>query len=246
MRPFPVSLLLAALLALPSVGCSAESTPAKVSVDKDFGDKVRAYLMDHPEVIQEAVDKLQSNRQAALDKASREALSAHRSAVERDPRDFVAGNPNGKITVVEYFDYRCPYCKVAAPAVQKLIAENKDVRFVLKEFPILSEVSEHASKAALGAKVAGKYLPVHFAMLTEKSLDDEAIDRILKENGVDPAKAKAEGAPPAAAKQLADNHELAKVTGVNGTPAFVIGDTMVAGWDPDQIQAAIAAERKKG
>ena len=246
MRPFPVSLFLAAALALPSVGCSAESAPEKTSVDKAFGDKVRAYLMDHPEVIQEAVDKLQSNRQAALDKASREALTAHRSAVERDPRDFVAGNPNGKITVVEYFDYRCPYCKAAAPAIQKLIAENKDVRFVLKEFPILSEVSKHASKAALGAKAEGKYLPVHFAMLEEKNLDDAAIERILKEHGVDATRAKAVGENPDSTKQIEDVHALAELTGVNGTPAFVIGDTMVAGWDPAQIQAAIEAERKKG
>jgi protein-disulfide isomerase len=243
MRLLPLGLILAAVLTLPSAGCSAK---AESQADQEFGAKVRTYLMAHPEVIQEAVDKMQTEKQAALDKASKDALASHREAVERDPRDYVAGNPNGKITVVEYFDYRCPYCKAAAPAIQKMIADNKDIRFVLKEFPILSEVSDHASKAALGAKAEGKYLPIHFAMLAEKSLDDEAIDRILKENGVDPAKAKAVGADEASTKQLADNHELAKVTGVNGTPAFVIGDTMVAGWDPDQIQAAIVAERKKG
>ena len=243
MRLLSLSLIFAAALALPSAGCSAK---AESQADADFGAKVRAYLMAHPEVIQEAVDKMQSDKQAALDKASLAALQSHREAVERDPRDYVAGNPEGKITVVEYFDYRCPYCKAALPSIQKLIADNKDVRFVLKEFPILSEVSDHASKAALGAKAQGKYLPVHYAMLSEKALDDEAIDRILKENGVDPIQAKLVGANEASTKQLADNHELAKVTGVNGTPAFVIGDAMVAGWDPDQIQAAITAARKKG
>jgi protein-disulfide isomerase len=235
----------AALLALPTVGCSADTTKAPVSAqDKAFGEKVRAYLLDHPEVLEEAINKLQQTRAEAADKASGIALAANRAKVERDPRDFVAGNPQGKITVVEYFDYRCPYCKAALPDINKLIAENKDIRFVLKEFPILSPVSERAARAALGAKAQGKYLPVHKALMAEKNLDDAAIDRILVANGVDLARAKADGATKEASALLTETNEIAKLTGVTGTPAFIIGDKLIAGWDMDALKSEIEAARK--
>lgn len=234
-----------ALIALPTVGCSADTTKAPTSAaDKAFGEKVRAYLLEHPEVLEEAINKLQETRAEAADKASGVALAANRAKVERDDRDFVAGNPQGKITVVEYFDYRCPYCKAALPDINKLIADNKDIRFVLKEFPILSPVSERAARAALGAKAQGKYLPVHNALMAEKNLDDAAIDRILVANGVDVARAKADGATKAADAQLTEINQLAKLTGVTGTPAFVIGDKLIAGWDMDALKSEIEAARK--
>jgi protein-disulfide isomerase len=234
-----------ALIALPTAGCSADKTnPAATAEDKAFGEKVRAYLLDHPEVLEEAINKLQQTRAEAADKASGIALAANRAKVERDPRDFVAGNPDGKITVVEYFDYRCPYCKAALGDINKLIADNKDVRFVFKEFPILSPVSERAARAALGAKEQGKYLPVHNALMAEKNLDDAAIDRILTANGVDAAKAKAFGATKAAEAQLTDTNQIAKLTGVTGTPAFVIGDKLISGWDMDALKNEIEAARK--
>ncbi|MEO6340803.1 MAG: DsbA family protein [Caulobacteraceae bacterium] len=243
MRLLP-ALLLAAALALPAAGCSAAPTPGASASDKAFGEKVRAYLIAHPEVLEEVMGKLQETREAAADKANAVALVAHRQSVERDPRDFVAGNPQGKVTVVEFFDYRCPYCKSASADIQKLIAANNDVRLVLKEFPILSPVSEKAARAALGAKAQGKYMPVHLALLAEKNLDEAAIDRILLANGVDAPRAKADGATKDADTQLAQIHELAKSTGVTGTPAFVVGDKLIAGWDMAAVQAEIEAARK--
>jgi len=243
MRFLP-GLLAVALIALPSAGCSADTAKPASAEDKAFGDKVRAYILAHPEVLEEAIAKLQETRTAAADKANAVALAANRQKVERDPRDFVVGNPEGKITVVEYFDYRCPYCKMALPEIDKLVAENKDLRFVFKEFPILSPVSERAARAALGAKIQGKYLPVHNALMAEKNLDDAAIERILKANGVDVAKAKADGAAKEADAQLHEINALAKSTGVTGTPAFVIGDTLISGADMDAVKAAIAEQRK--
>jgi protein-disulfide isomerase len=234
-----------ALIALPTAGCSADTAKAPASAeDKAFGDKVRTYLLEHPEVLEEAINKLQQTRADAADKANGIALAANRAKVERDPRDFVAGNPQGKITVVEYFDYRCPYCKAALGDINKLIAENKDIRFVFKEFPILSPVSERAARAALGAKAQGKYLPVHNALMAEKNLDDAAIERILVANGVDVARAKADGAAKDAESYLADTNQLAKATGVSGTPAFIIGDKLISGWDMDALRAEIEAARK--
>jgi len=207
------------------------------------GDQIRSYLLEHPEIVEEAINKLQQKRQAAADAQIRQAVATSRAKLERDPRDFVAGNPNGKVTVVEFFDYRCPYCKAAMPEIEKLLSDNKDVRLVLKEFPILSPVSESAARAAIAAKAQGKYWPVHQAMLAEKNLDEDAIQRILKANGVDlNAAAQAATAQPTSTL-IDDVHALARTTGVTGTPAFIIGDQMIAGWDPAKIQEAVKQAR---
>lgn len=235
------SALIAALaLAIPAASCGQPASGPAAN-----GDQIRAYLLAHPEVIEEAIGKLQMQRQAAADTQLRQALTANRAKIERDPRDHVVGNPDGKVTVVEYFDYRCGYCKAATPEIAKLIASNKDIRFVLKEFPILSPVSETAARAAIGAKAQGKYWPVHQAMLAEKNLDAAAIDRILRENGVDVARAKAVGAAPSTTALLEQTRQIGRAAGVTGTPAFIIGDKVIAGWVAEDIQAGIAAERKK-
>ncbi|HTI66558.1 MAG TPA: DsbA family protein [Caulobacteraceae bacterium] len=231
-----------ALIAIPAAGCSPSG---KAPGQAAAGDQIRAYILAHPEVIEEAIGKLQERRQAAADTQLKAQLVANRSKVERDPRDYVAGNPNGKVTVVEFFDYRCPYCKAALPEIAKLIADNKDVRFVFKEFPILSPISETAARAAYAAKAQGKYWPVHQALLAEKNLDGESIDRILRDNGVDVARAHADGAGKATTDFLEETRALGRATGVNGTPAFIIGDRMVSGWVPADIQAGIAEARKK-
>jgi len=245
MRKFPLpGLLLAAAVALPAAGCAKESPQ-----DKAFGERVRAYLLAHPEVIQEAVDKLQTQREARQQAEARSAIAAHRQALERDPRDFVAGNPNGAVTVVEFFDYRCPFCKASEPAVVKLLRDHKDVRLVLKEFPILdaednTKISEDAARAALAAKPQGKYLAVHEAMLGEKHLDEAGIQRILKDKGVDLIQAKTLAQDPATGTHLAENRTLARTLGIDGTPTFIIGDKLIQGARMDEIEAAIAAARE--
>jgi protein-disulfide isomerase len=236
-RRFGLSALIASVL-LALAACS-QSEPAAVT-----GEQVRAYLLENPEVIEEALGKLQEKRQAAADQALAKSLVSRRADLERDARDFVAGNPNGAITVVEFFDYRCPYCKVARPEIDKLLAANKDIRYVMKEYPILSAASEAAARAAIGAKAQGKYLPVHMALMAEQTLDDTSIKRILTENDVDVDKALAVGTGAAATKQLEETRALARDTRVNGTPAFVIGDRMIAGWSPQDITDAIEAARR--
>jgi protein-disulfide isomerase len=240
-RIAPFALLIAAALTvLPSAGCSQETT-----ADRAFGEKVKAYLMRHPEVIEEAMNQLQAQRDAESQRKARVALGANRSVIEHDPSDFVA-NPNGKITVVEFFDYKCPYCKASSPAVLDLIAKNPDVRFVFKEMPILTETSDHAAEAQLVSKGAdGKYLALFGALMDEKALDDDAVQRIMKDHGVDVThldpKAKA-----AADRHIAETRALAKTLGVDGTPAFIVGDHVIPGWIPEQLQADIDESRKHG
>lgn len=212
--------------------------------DAAFGQKVRAYLLEHPEVIQEAVEKLQEKQQAEAVKAAQAGLAKHRKALEQDPRDFVA-NPDGGITVVEFFDYRCGYCKLAAPEVLQLIAENRDVRFVFKEFPIFGGESNLAAQVVLSPAAKPKTKEIYARFMAEKALDAAAIDRILREVGVDPAQAKAGGESAEVQRQLRDIHELAQALHIEGTPAFVVGDQLISGADMGALKRAIAEARAK-
>jgi protein-disulfide isomerase len=232
----PLAALLVAALALPA--CQKQA-------DAEFGAKVRAYLLEHPEVIQEAALKLREKQVLEAAKASASAVAKHRQALERDPRDLVI-NPKGEFTVVEFFDYRCGYCKVVAPEMVKLIQENPDVRFVFKEFPIFGEVSETAARMALTTEAKGKGLELYKAWMTDNGLDEAGLDRHLAEVGLDPAAVRKAAATPAITEQLNDVRTLAGALGLQGTPAFVIGDYVIPGADLDAVKAAIAKTKAAG
>jgi protein-disulfide isomerase len=236
-------LLTVAVLAICMTACG-KSPSAMAAGDPAFDARVRQYLLAHPEVIEEAIAKLQAEKQVAAAGVLAKRIDTHRAALERDPRDYVI-NPNGKVTVVEFFDYRCGYCKLAEPEMAKLIKANPDVRFVFKEFVIFGAQSEAAARAAIGARAQGKYYDLHQRFMGEKALDEAALPRLMQASGVDIAKAKAAGAQDAVTKQLADVHALAQQLGVEGTPAFFIGDTMVPGADMDAVKAAIASAKFK-
>jgi protein-disulfide isomerase len=206
--------------------------------DAAFGQRVKSYLLAHPEVLREASVKLAENDRLAAEKASGDAIGKLRGQLEHDPRDFVA-NPGGKITVVEFFDYRCGYCKLAAPQVVDLIEKNPDVRFVFKEFPIFGEVSDTAAKVALTRQAKAKGLPLYQALMADHGLDDAALDRHLAEVGIDPATARKDSAHPEIARQILDTQSLAAQLKIDGTPAFVVGDTLVPGADMAALKAAI-------
>lgn len=225
-------LLIASAAALALSGC------AKAQSDDAFGERVRAYLLENPEVIQEAVERLQVKQQASARATALAAIEKHRQALERDPRDFVA-NPNGRITVVEFFDYNCGYCKVIAPEVTKLIAENPDVRFVFKEFPIFGAASNTAAEVALSAPVKPRTLEFYKAAMQTKPLDEAAIDRLLRGMGIDPVVARRSGDSAAVQQQIRDVKALAGELGLEGTPAFIVGDTLIPGADLDALKAAI-------
>jgi protein-disulfide isomerase len=225
---------------------------AEARNDEAFGQRVRAYLLEHPEVLEEAIRKLDENRSAQAAATQTRAVSGARAALEQDARDFVFGNPKGPITVVEFFDYRCGYCKTVAPEVLAMVQREGDVRFVFKEFPILPDrdtgrlgVSERAARAALAAKAQGKYLELHRDLMAERALDDAAIERVARKHGLDPAGLAEVGGADAVDRQLTDTHQLAQAIGIEGTPAFIVGGTVIPGADIDALRAAIAAERKR-
>lgn len=227
-----------AALALSLAGCQKAD-------DAAFGKRVHDYLMAHPEVIQEAAQKLQEKQVAEAAKASTQAIQKYRTELERDPRDIVL-NPNGKVTVVEFFDYRCSYCKLAAPEVVKLIQQNPDIRFVFKQFPIFGEVSDTAAKIALTPAAKAKALDLYKSWMGEKALDDALLDRDLLAAGIDPAQARKAAADPAIARQILDTRALATALKIEGTPAFVVGDTLVPGADLEALRRAIKIAQDGG
>ena len=232
----PLAFAAVSLAVLSLIGCG----PAKA--DKAFGEKVHAYLIEHPEVLVEMSNKLQEKQIAEKASSAKGAIGKYRQALERDPRDFVA-NPNGSVTVVEFFDYRCGYCKLAAPQVIALIQQNPDVRFVFKDFVIFGHDSEAAARMVLGAKDQGKTIELHRRLMAEKSLDAAGVVRIAQDLGIDMAKARAAGVSEATSQHLADTHALAEALAIEGTPAFFVGDQMIAGADMHALKLAIDQAR---
>ena len=240
----------AATLALPlAITGLALSGCDQAKPDKAFGEKVRAYLLEHPEVLMEASQKLQEKQAAQQAVSSQKAIGEYRQAIERDPRDIVI-NPTGTITVTEFFDYRCGFCRQATPAVLELVQKNPDIRLVLKDFVIFGNDSEAAARIALGAKDQGKSLELHKALMAENALDAMGALRIAKGLGIDMDKAKAVGESQAVTQHLADTEALARTLNLSGTPAFIVGDTLVPGADINALKLAIeqtrAAKAKAG
>lgn len=240
-RVNPSTRALGAVLALTLAACSQPSQES--ASDREFGQRVRAYLLAHPEVLEEATQALQVKRQKEQMAAAKAAITKYRDQVERDPRDFVA-NPNGRITVTEFYDYNCGYCKLVAPEMVALIRENPDVRFVFKEFVIFGPLSDRAAHAALLSKKNGRYVQVHSALMAEKPLTEAAIDRILRQNGLDPALLNDARALQPHLKHVADTGALAQRLGLEGTPAFIVGETLIPGADVPALKAAIAAAKR--
>jgi protein-disulfide isomerase len=218
--------------------------------DAGFDARVKAYLMAHPQELRAALENMQAKEQAAAeaaaDKQARAALPSLRAALERDPRDFAA-NPNGKLTVTEFYDYRCPHCINIAPKVAALIRQRPDVRFVFKEMPIFGATSEHAARAAFAARQQGKdYVGLYQAYMSARPLDDAAIDRIAIAKGVNLAGLNQPAAQAADAQHLSDISDLFKALSFEGTPGFVVGDTFIRGEDYDGLVAAIDKAARKG
>lgn len=193
-------------------------------------------------------ERLQT-KQAEADEAGRRRAEALipklRDRIERDPADFVA-NPGGRITLTEFYDYRCPHCANAAPKVLDLIRRRPDVRVVFKESPIFGAVSEHAARAALAVRQAGgDSLGFYQTLMTAHGLDDAAIDRIALQKGARPADLKP-GGTPAQNAQLQRNAALFSELDLQGTPAFIVGDRIILGEDMGAVEAAVSGSPAKG
>jgi len=195
-----------------------------------FGQRVRAYLLEHPEVIMEAVGRLEARNRAADDSEAQAALKAQADEVFRDPTSPVGGNPAGDVTMVEFFDYNCPYCRKVESAVRETIAGDAKLRVVYKEFPILGPNSVIAAKAALAANRQARYVAFHEALMQAKGVADEASAlRIAGDLGLDVDRLKADMADATVQAALDRNLKLAQALRLAGTPGFVIGEQILRG-----------------
>jgi protein-disulfide isomerase len=207
---------------------------------------IHDYLLAHPEVIIEAVSKYQAEQEKATAAAQAKALVDRREELIHAPDDPVIGNTNGDVTIVEFFDYQCPYCKSSASSVLETVSTDGNVRVVFKEFPILGPASDYAAKAALAAHKQGKYRELHMALMTFKGkLTEEDVMRLATDVGLDTTRLAQDMAAPNIAESIARNHALAEALGVRGTPAFVIGDQLIPGaMSVDEMRQRIAAARQ--
>jgi len=211
---------------------------------------IRDYLINKPEILVEMTNELDKRQAAEQSVQQQKAISQNANAIFRSPVSHVAGNPNGDVSVVEFFDYNCPYCRHALPDVLKLLNEDGKVRLVLKELPILSDDSVAAAKLALAANKQGKYFEMHQKLFSEpgKADKDKAL-RIAKELGLDIDELQKDAEDPDIKKALDEAKELAQKLDLKGTPMFLIGDRVIAGAPDDlfdQLKAKVAEVRQNG
>ncbi len=217
---------------------------------KALGDIIKDYLVKNPEVMFEIQNALDEKSQKEQDAKLKAFMAKNAKAIYRSPESSVAGDSNGDVTVVEFFDYNCGYCKRGLPQVQKLVADDKKVRVVFKELPILSKGSEEAARVALAAKRQGKYWEFHQAMLGFKGQANEASALTVAQSlGLDVNKIKTDMASAEVKKELQDDLALAKELGVNGTPHFLVGEKAIPGAPDDlhdQLEGLVTGYRKSG
>lgn len=211
---------------------------------------IKDYLVNNPEVFLEVQQALEAKMDKIQAEKLKVALSENAKDIYRDPDGAVAGNPNGNITVVEFFDYNCGYCKKSFPDIAKLIAADPNIRVVFKELPILAKASEEASKVALAARLQGRYWDMHKAIFESKAPANEANSLKLAEKlGLDIARLKADMNGPVVKAELDKTKQLANKMGINGTPHFLVGDRAIPGAPEnllDLIKTNAAELRKTG
>ncbi|MEI6730230.1 MAG: DsbA family protein, partial [Pseudomonadota bacterium] len=204
-------------------------------------------IQDNPELIMKSVQSFQMKKQAEAASQAAKNIVAMQGDLQNNPNSPVVGNPNGDVTVVEFFDYHCGYCKRLLPAVTQLLNEDKNLRFVFKELPILGEDSITATKVSLAVNLVdkSKYFAFHNAVM--KMTGNFTMDSLIakaKEVGVDEVALKAAINSPEVEKEISHNKELAASLNITGTPAMVIGNDLTPGAVPiDTIKAKIAAAR---
>lgn len=238
-------LLVAAVAAL-SLSPAHSARTAAPSAAFNTGQKaaiesiVRSYILEHPEILPQAMEVLQS-------RMTQQTIAENRKAIFEDPDSIVGGNPNGDVTLVEFFDYTCGYCKMMSPMLNELIRKDGKVRFIYKEWPVRGPVSEFASEAAIAAQTQSrtKYIAFHNALFAAQGqLSEDRIMAIAQQQGLNVEKLRAEMKSAKVQSVINRNHQLGQALGLRGTPAFIIGNQIIPGAiSAEEMTAAIKRAR---
>jgi protein-disulfide isomerase len=208
----------------------AGETSSAASESEPLQKAIHDYILAHPEVLIQSLRAAKEREQDRLAAMSRSIIGSFKKELVEDPDAPVVGNPAGDVTLVEFFDYRCPYCRQVEPFLQKLVQSDPGVRIVQKEFPILGPASVYAARVALAAHRQGKHKQFHEALMARRSnLDEATILTVAQEVGLDIGRIKVDMNDPKVESEIKRNQEIAKALRLSGTPAFIIGTEVVPG-----------------
>ena len=202
-------------------------------------------ILENPEIIRQAIDLLRQNEEASATMQAQALLQSERDRLERDPNAPVLGNLNGDVTIIEFFDYNCPYCKRATAELNTLLAQDTGVRIVLREWPILGEASVYATRASLASRNQGKYGEFHQALMAAKGrLAPANVMAIAQTVGLDTQRLKVDLQAPEIDQHIETSMQLARALNFSGTPAYVIGDAIAPGMiSADDLQSMVSQAR---
>lgn len=249
MRPVLAALPLA--IALMGSAAHAEGAAAMTEAERAaFRAEVRAYLLENPEVLIEAMDVLQSREAETAAARDVQMLADNKEALLNDPASWVGGNPEGDITIVEFTDYRCGYCRKAFAEVEELVKSDGNIRFVVKEFPILGEDSVISSRFAIAVRQLHgdeAYKKAHDALITLRGTPDAAtLGALAVDLGLEAGPILARMNADEVTAVIAANHAMADKLQISGTPTFVLGDQLLRGYVPLDAMRALVAEERAG
>jgi len=229
----PVRTFIAAtVLVLGTPFASFAAEPLSDAQKTEVEQVLRAYLLKNPEIIVEAINELQRREKASAAQHQRTALKSMSNELSANPNDPVMGNPNGDVTMIEFSDYRCPYCKRVFDDVENLVKEDGNIRYILKEFPILGDDSVYASRAAMAVWLhqRDKYKALHTAMMKNRgALSNDKVVELAKGVGIDTDALSGQMKDPMIEQTFAATHRQAQALGITGTPAFIVGENLVPG-----------------
>lgn len=213
----------------------------------ELDQRIRSYILENPEVIIEAVQRLQARQRAAEESQAETVIQARANELFGDPDSPTGGNTKGDVTLVEFFDYNCPYCRRVAPVMAEAEAADPNLRIVYKEFPILGPDSLYAAKAALAAHRQGRYEVFHKAlMLADGAANEDRVLTVAADVGLDVERLKTDMEDPEIQDAIDRNAALAQALRITGTPGFVVGEQILRGaTDVETLQALISEARSK-
>ena len=240
MKNFIAALVLAATAVSPSFAELSEAEVKELALDA---------ILENPEIIREAIQILQQREQEEQRNSASAVFQQNKEIFYSAENAPVLGNPDGQVTIVEFYDYNCSYCRRAFEAVRDVIGENDNVRLVMREFPVLGPGSDYAARASLASIKQGKYQEFHWALMDGSiaaySIQEEGVLKVAESVGLDIEQLKRDMGDPSIDEHINRTREFAQALGFNGTPAFIIADELVPGFVDKSVIDQIIAEAEK-